>query len=174
MVPYQIDESSAAHGLHRLLVRVREDEADAVLAAVLVEVLERVHARRVERGHAAHADDQVLRELLDRDVGDAVRHAEEHGAVDLVHAHARGQLAQVRDLRVLVAVVLPAADLGLVAQALHEQHERDHHANADRHDQVKDHREQEGDHQHRHIALGRGAQLVHHRAPAGHVVGDLQ
>ena len=69
---HQVHEPGAAHRLHRLLVRMAEDELDAVLGAVVVEVLERVHAGGVERGHAAHADDQVLREGLHRDVGDAV------------------------------------------------------------------------------------------------------
>ena len=130
---------------HRLLVGVREDEADAVLAAVPVEVLQRVHARRIERWHASHADDQVLREGFHRYVGYAVGHAEEHGSVDLVHAHAFREFAQVRDLGILVAVVFPAANLGLLAHHLHEQDDRDQHAHGNRHHQVEHDGQREGE-----------------------------
>ena len=74
----QVDEASASHGFHGLLVSVAEDELHAIFLTVIVEILERIHARRVERRHAAHADDKIFRELLYRNVGNAVGHAEEH------------------------------------------------------------------------------------------------
>ena len=90
---HQVHETGAAHGFHRLLVGVRNNQAHAVFVAVTVEVFKRVHARRIKRRHAAHADDQVFRELLDRDIGNLVGHAKEHRTVDLVYAYALGKLA---------------------------------------------------------------------------------
>ena len=171
---HHVHETRAAHGFHRLLVGVREDEADAVLAAVPVEVLQRVHARRIERWHASHADDQVLREGFHRYVGYAIGHAEEHGSVDLVHAHAFREFAQVRDLGILVAVVFPAANLGLLAHHLHEQDDRDQHAHGNRHHQVEHDGQREGEQQRGHRSSGGRLAQVCEIAPSRHVVGDVQ
>lgn len=84
-----------------------------------------MHGRGVERWHAAHADDEHAREVLDRDVVELVGHAKEHGAVDLVHADGARQLAQVRDLGILIAVVTPTAHLGLLAHHLHKEDDGD-------------------------------------------------
>ena len=109
-----------------------------MFVAVTVEVFKRVHARRIKRRHAAHADDQVFRELLDRDIGNLVGHAKEHRTVDFVYAYALGKLAQVRDLRVFIAVILPAFDFGFFAYHLHEQHHGDQHAHGNGGHQVND------------------------------------
>lgn len=85
---HSIDKVCALHSLHGLAVDVTKDETHAALAAVLIQALERIHAGRIERGHAAHADSQILRKVLERNIGDTVGHAKEHRPVNLVHTHA--------------------------------------------------------------------------------------
>ena len=142
--------------------------------AVVVQVLQRVHTRGVQRGNTAHADNQIAGEILHRDVGDALGHAEEHRPVDLVHAHTLRQLAQMRDLGILVAVVLPALDLGLLAHHLHEQHHRDEHAHPDGHHQIEHDSQHEGEYERGNGSLRRRLAQMREVAPAGHVVGDVQ
>ena len=125
-----------------------------------------MHARRVKRGHAAHADNQILGKRLNRNVHDAIAHPEEHRPVDLVHTHALGQLAQMCDLRVFVAVVAPTFNFGLLRHHLHEQQHRDDHARCDCGYQIESHGEEEGGHKRGHGAFRRGFAQVHHVAPA--------
>ena len=80
----------------------------------------------------------------------------------------------MRDLGVLVAVVLPALDLGLLAHHLHEEDHRDGHAGGDGSDQVEHNGEDEREEQRRHGTLRCGAAQVREVAPAAHVVGHLQ
>ena len=131
--------------MHGLLVDVGEDHADALFGALVIQVLQRVEGRDVQRVDHVHADDQTAGELLDGDLADALGHAEKQGAADLVHPHVEGHLRQLILRHVLV---LPAADLRLVAHALHEQQGGQQHAHLDGHYQIEDHRQQEGQHQH--------------------------
>ena len=170
----QVDEASASHGFHGLLVGVAEDELHAIFLAVIVEILERIHARRVERRHAAHADDQVFRELLYRNVGNAVGHAEEHGAVDLVHAHTLGQLTQMRDLGIGVAIILPTFNLGFLGNHLHEQHHGNEHTHCDGRHQIKHNGKHEREQKRGDRALRSRVAQMREIAPTTHVVSDLQ
>lgn len=134
---YQLNKASATHGLHRLFVRVTEDQLYAVFGTVVVEVFQSIHSGCIKRRNAAHADDQVLGERLYRNIGNTVGHAKEHRAVDFVNAYALGQFTQMRNLGVCIAVVLPAFNLGFFADHLHEQYDSDDHANADSSNQVE-------------------------------------
>ena len=80
----------------------------------------------------------------------------------------------MRDLGVLVAVVLPALDLGFLAHHLHEQHHGNEHAHADGHHQIEHDGQHEGEHERGHGPLRRRATQVREVAPAGHAVGDIQ
>ena len=157
--------------MHGLLVDVGEDHADALFGALVIQVLQRIEGRDVQRVDHVHADDQTAGELLDGDLADALGHAEKQGAADLVHPHMEGHLRQLILRHVLV---LPAADLRLVAHALHEQQGGQQHAHLDGHHQIEDHRQQEGQHQHQQVAAGRAPAEPDEGAPLAHVVGDAE
>ncbi len=155
------------HHVHGLLVDVGENDPHALLGALVVQCLQRVECRHVQRVDHVHPDDKAPGKLLDGDLPDVVGHAEEQRPADLIHPHVQRHLGELILRHVLV---LPAPHLRLVAHALHEQQCRQQHPHLDGHHQIEDDRQQKRQHQHQNVALGGALAEPHKGTPLTHII----
>src|ERR1700728_956944 len=82
------------HCENRLGVNAGKKQMRSPLAAFVVEFIQRVHARGVDGGDAAHSKNKHLRRALQAAQGvfETVRYAEEEWTVDFVNFHAAGNI----------------------------------------------------------------------------------
>ena len=144
--------------------------------AHLAEVLQVVDTRGVDKRHAAHTDNAHLGVAVEarHQVLELVGDAEEVRAVDFVHLHTVGDnevfLVHLRiGLFVRVDFVGNHLNLRCLRHALHEEQAGDEQTHLDGNREVEDNGEQEGDNQHRDVAL-RVFHQLEECAPAAHVV----
>ena len=159
--------------MHRLLIDVRHHDRDTVLAEFRAQIGQVAKRGRVHRGHIAHADDDDLVLLPERELREFVGHGEEHRAVDLIDTDAvRHGLETVKfiDRLLVLRDVRPGANFRHVRHSLEEQERRKHHADLDRDNKVKSNRKGKRSKQNKNIALRSRLADVAEMTPLAHVV----
>ena len=145
-----------------------KDERDPRIAALRVDPFQVPKACAVNRGYALHSQHDAVLAGFFRNLQDLIGRAEEQRAAELVN----GSIFRNRLICFVFGSIIPLAQFGGVAHALHEKHACEDEPNFDCDHKVEHDRERKREHEDENIALRRCFDDADELPPFAHVVGD--